>query len=144
MLLLCCAESVQVVLSMQLFMFRCYWVSQLLQQVKNCDLGDSSMRTRLQRRRQLCKLGTKERCNLPVKARPGIGNKIISTNFTVVMFKKNANASRPYEHPYHAPSLLSRKCTSGVVTEIVHISLLLGFTAAAAAEKNAISATAAC
>ena len=38
-------------------MFRCYCISQPLQQLKNCDHGDSSMLARLQQPRQLCKLG---------------------------------------------------------------------------------------
>ena len=72
MFLLCCAESVQVVLSLQPSIFRCYWVSQPLQKLIKCDLGDSSMLIRLQRRRQFCKLSTKKRRDLQVKARPRV------------------------------------------------------------------------
>ena len=63
-------------------MFRCLWVSHPLQQLENCDLGNSSMLTRLQRRRQFHKFGTKKRRDLQVKARPCVGNKTISTNYT--------------------------------------------------------------
>ena len=125
MLLLCCAESLKVVLLLQFSMFRSYWVSQSLQQPKNCDLGDSSRKTRLQRWRQLCKLITKKRRDLQVKARTGVRNNTISTNFTGVSLLLL----------YRAPALLYRKRTSGVVTAVVHVSLLPGFTAAAAAEE---------
>ena len=42
------AEVKNVPLTMPLLLFPCYWVSQPLQQLKNCDRSDSSMLTRLQ------------------------------------------------------------------------------------------------
>ena len=111
-----------------------YWILQPLQQLRSGDLRDSSRQTRLQRRRQFCKPSTKERRDLQVKAKVGKGNKTISTVFTGV--------------------LLCRKCTNvffmaalmGVVTtaevynmpvpmHLLHDSLLLDFTTAAAAEE---------
>ena len=81
----------------------CYWISQSLQQLKSDDLGDSSRQTRLQRRRQFCKLiSTKKRRDLKVKARADIGNKTVSTNFTGVLLL------------YYAAALLCRKCTNNV------------------------------
>ena len=44
-------------------MFSCYWISQSLQGLKNCDLGDSSMLTRLQQQEKLFKLGAKNGCD---------------------------------------------------------------------------------
>ena len=93
--------------------------------LKNCGLGSSSRQTRLQRRRQFCKLRTKKRRDLQVKARADIGNKNISANVIGVLLLLL----------YHVPALLCRKCTSGVVTAVVQVSLPLGFTATAAAKN---------
>ena len=63
----------------------CYWISQTLQQLKSGGLGDSSRQIQLQRRWRFYKLGAKKERDLQVIARPGIGNKTISTNFDGVL-----------------------------------------------------------
>ena len=101
------------VLSLQLSMFRCYWISQPLHHLNNCELGDNIMLTRLRQRWQLCKLGARQCGDKQVFLRSDIENKTISSKFTgafgccitfqhlLVCFwslKKNLNASRPSEH----------------------------------------------
>ena len=105
----------------------CYWtVLQPLQQLRSGDLGDSSRQTRLQRRRQFCKLSTKKRRDLQVKAKVGKGNKTICCAESIQKcFFMDALMGVVTAEVYNVP----------VPMHLLHNSLLLDITTAAAAEE---------
>ena len=117
-------------------MFHCYWISQPLQHLKSGDHGDGSSRqTRLQRHRQFCKLSTKKQRDLQLFVRADMRNKTILTNFTGVLLLLYDAAALMCKKYLDMGVVAAVVCNVPIPMPLLHVSLLLDFTTAAAAEE---------